>query len=94
MSYESEVDDKLAAGMIAQAKAESKRLFDNMDSDGNPPMFVNGDRVYVTCNKMYATIIRQQKSYDGPGYWIWGNVELMYDDGITGVSNSWQCELC
>lgn len=58
-----------------------------MTSD-DPP-FKSGERVYVLPLKMEATVIRQQKCYDYPDE-FWGNVELLYDDGIKGTSNSWQ----
>jgi len=54
------------------------------------PQFLPGDRVYVKPLKMYATIIKQRLHHDGPES-FWGNVELLYDDGIKGTSNSWQC---
>jgi len=53
------------------------------------PKFKPGDRVYVGPLKMEATVIQQQKCWDYPD-WFWGNVELQYDDGLKGVSNSWQ----
>lgn len=53
------------------------------------PEFKEGDRVYVAANKMEATVIKQQLSWDYPDC-FWGNVELLYDDGVKGVSNSWQ----
>lgn len=53
------------------------------------PAFKAGERVYVLPLKMEATVIRQRKVYDGPDE-FWGNVELQYDDGVKGVSNSWQ----
>lgn len=59
------------------------------DSEGNPPKFVKGDRVVVLPNKMEATVVRQVLHYD-MNESFWGNLELMYDDGITGTSNSWQ----
>jgi hypothetical protein len=60
-----------------------------IDSDGRGPKFVSGDRVLVGPNGMEATVIKQELSYDGPES-FWGNVQLLYDDGIKGVSNSWQ----
>lgn len=55
------------------------------------PTFMSGERVYVCPLQLEATVIRQQKCYDGPGCdHFWGNVELLYDDGVKGVSNSWQ----
>lgn len=30
--------------------------------------------------------------YDGNDSFL-GNLELQYDDGAKGISNSWQCEL-
>ena len=61
-----------------------------LDSDGTPSKFRNGDRVYVAALNMEATVLKQILSYDGPDYCFWGNVELLYDDGVKGVSNSWQ----
>lgn len=60
-----------------------------LDSNGNPPEYKKGDRVYVKPLKMEATVIQQLLSWDYPES-FWGNVELEYDDGIKGVSNSWQ----
>jgi hypothetical protein len=62
------------------------------DCDGALPQFVNGDRVLVKPNGLYATVVRQQQSWDGPEYWFWGNVELLYDDEVKGIANSWQLE--
>ena len=62
------------------------------DSDGNYQKFLRGERVFVKPLKIPATVIRQMASYDGPDYWFWGNVELRYDDGAHGISNSWQLE--
>jgi len=59
------------------------------DSDGRGPTFIEGERVYVLPLKMEATVIRQVLSFDYPES-FWGNVELMYDDGVKGTSNSWQ----
>jgi len=55
------------------------------------PKFVAGDRVYVGPNKMEATVIQQIKHYDGSEV-FWGNVELLYDDGVKGISNCWQLQ--
>ena len=60
-----------------------------VNSDGNGPMWKPGDRVWVAPLKMEATVIQQRLSYDGDES-FWGNVELVYDDGVKGVSNSWQ----
>jgi len=59
------------------------------DSNGKGPEFVSGDRVYVLPLKMEATVMRQILHYDGPET-FWGNLELQYDDGVKGTSNSWQ----
>lgn len=59
------------------------------DSDGNPAKFYNGDRVYVMPNKMEATVIRQILHYD-MNETFWGNLELLYDDGIKGTCHCWQ----
>lgn len=53
------------------------------------PAFKSGERVYVLPLKMEATVIQQRQCHDGPNV-FWGNVELLYDDGLKGVSNSWQ----
>ena len=60
------------------------------DSNGKGPEYKQGDRVYVNPLKMQATVIRQILHYDYPES-FWGNLELLYDDGVTGTSNSWQC---
>jgi hypothetical protein len=59
------------------------------DSNGIGPMWHPGDRVWVASLKMEATVIQQQLSYDGEES-FWSNVELQYDDGVKGISNSWQ----
>jgi len=61
------------------------------DSEGNHPRFFEGDRVLVLPNKMKATVIRQLLHYDLDES-FWGNVELLYDDGVEGTSHSWQIE--
>lgn len=58
----------------------------------NPPPFERGDRVLVLPNNMEATVINQRICYDGPET-FWGNVEVKYDDDVTGVSNSWQLKM-
>ena len=60
-----------------------------VDSKGCKPLWKKGDRVYVSPLKMEATIIEQMLHYDGSES-FWGNVRLMYDDGVEGTSNSWQ----
>ena len=60
------------------------------DSNGKGPEYKQGDRVYVNPLKMQATVIRQILHYDYPES-FWGNLELLYDDGVKGTSNSWQC---
>ncbi len=55
------------------------------------PTFLAGERVYVHPLRQEATVIRQLKHYDYPDE-FWGNVELQYDDGIKGISHSWQIE--
>lgn len=60
-----------------------------LDSKGNPPRFLPGDRVYVMPVKMEATVIEQMLSYDS-GECFWGNLKLKYDDGYEGTSHSWQ----
>jgi hypothetical protein len=63
----------------------------DLDSKGNPPKFVKGDRVLVLPNKLKATVIRQLRHWDLDES-FWGNLELLYDDGVTGSSHSWQVE--
>jgi len=60
-----------------------------VDSDGHGPQYQPGERVYVAPLKMRATVIEQFLSYDYPDS-FWGNVRVKYDDGVEGVSNSWQ----
>ena len=60
-----------------------------IDSYGNPPKFIAGDRVLVKPNNMEATVVVQQLHHDGSES-FWGNVQLIYDDGVGGQSNSWQ----
>lgn len=60
-----------------------------IDSSGQPPKFLVGDRVLVGPNGMEATVIFQRLHYDGDET-FWGNVLVEYDDGIRGTSNSWQ----
>lgn len=59
------------------------------DSDGFLAPFTKGKRVYVVPNKMLATVKIQHLHWDGDES-FWGNVDLIYDDGITGTSNNWQ----
>ena len=60
-----------------------------LDSNGNPSQYNPSDHVYVLPLKLEATIIKQHLSYDYPES-FWGNVSLQYDDGVTGICNSWQ----
>ena len=60
-----------------------------LDSNGKPPEFRKGDRVYVLPLKMEATVVRQILHYD-MNESFWGNLELEYDDGVKGTSNCWQ----
>ena len=59
------------------------------DSNGKGPSFLPGEKVLVLPNNMEATVIKQTLHYDGEES-FWGNLELLYDDGIKGTSNSWQ----
>lgn len=61
----------------------------HVDSEGKGPAFLPGDRVYVGPVKMEATVIRQILHHDGPES-FWGNLELLYDDGVKGESHCWQ----
>ena len=64
-------------------------MTEEVDSNGNGPMWRPGDRVWIAPLKMEATVIQQRLSYDGEES-FWGNVELQYDDGVKGISNNWQ----
>ncbi len=59
------------------------------DSEGKTRRWFIGDRVFVGPNGMIATVIKQRMHYDGPTSFF-GNVDLLYDDGVKGESNSWQ----
>lgn len=61
------------------------------DSDGDTRRWFIGDRVLVGPNGMTATVIKQRLHYDGPTSFF-GNVDLLYDDGVQGEANSWQLE--
>lgn len=61
----------------------------DVDSEGNHAEFLPGDRVFVIPAKMEATVIRQTLHYDC-GESFWGNLELMFDDGIKGSCHCWQ----
>jgi hypothetical protein len=60
-----------------------------VDTNGNGPMWKPGDRVWVAPLKLEATVIQQILGGDDEES-FWGNVELQYDDGSKGISNSWQ----
>jgi hypothetical protein len=62
---------------------------EQVDSNGHGPSWRAGERAWVAPLRVEATVIQQLLSYDG-GESFWGNVELLYDDGARGVSNSWQ----
>ena len=59
------------------------------DSEGKTRRWFIGDRVLVGPNGMIATVIKQRLHHDGSESFF-GNVDLMYDDGVKGESNSWQ----
>lgn len=64
-------------------------MIEQVDSNGHGPSWKPGTRAWVAPLKCEATVIQQQLSYDS-GESFWGNVELVYDDGSKGISNSWQ----
>lgn len=64
---------------------------DQLDSEGHPAPFQPGDRVFVIPLQMKAVVARQQLCWDYPDC-FWGNVQLLYDDGSLGTSNSWQLQ--
>lgn len=66
-------------------------MSEELDTDGNPPSFLPGDRVLCLPNKMEATVIIQVLHYD-LGETFWGNLELLYADGVKGTANCWQCQ--
>lgn len=59
------------------------------DSEGKTRRWFIGDRVLVGPNGMIATVIKQRMHFDGPTSFF-GNVDLLYDDGVKGECNSWQ----
>ena len=59
------------------------------DSEGKTRRWFIGDRVFVGPNGMIATVIKQRLHHDGSESFF-GNVDLLYDDGVKGESNSWQ----
>ena len=61
------------------------------DSDGDTRRWFIGDRVRFVPNGMTATVIKQRLQYDGQ-FCFFGNVDLLYDDGVQGEANSWQLE--
>ena len=65
------------------------QMNEQVDSNGHGPSWRPGERAWVAPLRAEATVIQQLLSYDG-GESFWGNVELEYDDGVKGVSNSWQ----
>ena len=67
----------------------SLRMTQLVDDYGNGPMWKPGDKVWVSPLKLKAIVIKQLLSYDGEEK-FWGNVELLYDNGIIGISNNWQ----
>lgn len=60
------------------------------DSNGRHAEYKPGDRVYVSPARMEATVIEQVLHHDGSES-FWGNLRVRYDDGIEGISHSWQC---
>lgn len=60
-----------------------------LDSNGEPAPFEPGTRVYVIPLKMWATVVEQTLHHDC-GETFWGNLALLYDDGIMGTSHCWQ----
>lgn len=55
------------------------------------PKFLEGERVKVLPLNVKATVIRQRQHVDGTEM-FWGDVELLYDDGVKGLSHCWQLE--
>ena len=60
-----------------------------LDSNGKPPEFTNGDRVFVLFNKQEATVIRQILHHDSYES-FWGNLELEDDAGVRCIAHCWQ----
>ena len=70
---------------------KGEAMIEDRDSEGRVATFLPGEIVYVLPLKMEATVIKQMLQYDGDES-FWGNLKLRYDDGVEGVSNSWQCK--
>ena len=64
-------------------------MIKDLDDNGHGPSWRAGERAWVAPLRVEATVIQQRLSFDGNES-FWGNVELLYDDGAKGVSNSWQ----
>ena len=92
---------KQYAGEYARLMEENNRLrrrindleirldSEERDSEGKTRRWFIGDRVFVGPNGMIATVVKQRLHYDGSESFF-GNVDLMYDDGVKGECNSWQ----
>ena len=98
MNYKTDLPDNVTEVFNdgTQAYYKVKMDFDNvfideLDSNGQPASYNAGDRVLVLPLNLEATVIRQVLHHDC-GESFWGNLELQYDDGQTGRSNSWQCK--
>jgi len=56
--------------------------------------FEVGKKVWVAPLKMWATIHKiyylPSSEWNNPEEPMVGNIQLMYEDGILGVSNNWQ----
>lgn len=61
------------------------------DLDRSNPPFKPGQIVWVKPLKCKATVVRQTVGYDGPEV-FWGNVIVVFDDGVQGVCNNWQLD--
>ena len=68
---------------------EIKLDSEERDSEGKTRRWFIGDRVLVGPNGMMATVVKQRLHFDYPDSFF-GNVDLMYDDGVKGECNSWQ----
>ena len=61
------------------------------DLDRSNPPFKPGQPVWVRPCKRKATVIRQTIAYDGSEA-FWGNVIVVYDNGLQGVCPLWQLD--
>jgi len=61
----------------------------DLDSNGYPPQWKTGEKVWVSLRRLEVTVIQQTLSYIEDET-FWGDVIIKYDNGITDVIKNWQ----